>query len=50
MSYTFKAEPRVVKNKTKFRNFDPTVMTPSELEKKYVAEMEDRYKTESMKK
>jgi hypothetical protein len=50
MSYTFKAEPRVVKQKAKFRNLDPTTMTPNELEKKYVAEMEEKYKIESMEK
>lgn len=50
MAYTFKAEPRVVKQKAKFRQFDPAAMTPVELEKKYVAEMEEKFKIESMEK
>lgn len=48
MAYTFKAEPRVVKAKAKFRQADPFLMTPSELEHKYVVEIEEKYKLESM--
>jgi hypothetical protein len=48
MSYTFKAEPRVVKAKPKFRQAEPSLMAPSELERKYVVEIEEKYKLESM--
>jgi hypothetical protein len=48
MSYTFNAEPRVVKTKPKFRQGDPYLLKPSDLERQYVTEMEEKYKIESM--
>lgn len=48
MAYTFNAEPRVVKTKAKFRQPEPYLMKPSDLERQYVTEMEEKYKIESM--
>lgn len=50
MAYSFNAEPRVVKQKPKYRKGGDTLLTPIELEKAYVNEEEEKFKAESMEK
>ena len=48
MSYTFNAEPKVVKSKLKYRKHDSTKQTPLDLEREYVKEQEDFFKDQNM--